>query len=475
MDAIATYLKQISDVPLLTRNEEIAVAAGMERSRERYRRAALASDYILQAAARLLGHAREGLRSLRDAVGLPLNDAAQKRHALGLLAPNVRTVQALLRQNGQDFEAVLSVGRSARQRREAWRRIVLRRRKAVRLAEEVRTRMDGLRPAFEQLARISERMDSLQDRLRHRSAASARSEAAGDELESLMRVAMESPSTLRRRIARAAKWRAQWEHSRRELSRRNLRLVVSIAKRYRHRGLSLLDLIQEGNTGLMRAVDKFEYRRGFKFSTYATWWIRQAITRAIADKNRTIRLPLHMVEKIGRIQHAAEALMTRGDRPPTVEQVAEAAGLATREASLGLAGYHAPLSLDQPICRDGDDPRGDSLPDHREDHPLEKVHRDLLRSRIDQALDALSWRERSIVEMRFGLGDGYGYTLKEISQVFRVSRERIRQIEARAFEKLRGEEPAEKLSGLLDRPVPAAAAPAEPPPSHRAMAYTGSA
>jgi RNA polymerase primary sigma factor len=475
MDAIATYLKQISDVPLLTRNEELALAERMERSRDRYRRVALASDYVLQAAARLLAHALQERRSLRDAVGLPLNDAAQKRRALGLLAPNVRTLQALVRANRQDFELVLSRGLSPRGRREAWRRILARRRKAVLLAQEVRARIDRLRPAFEQLERISERMDSLQCRLREGSPAWDRSGGLREELEQLMHVAVESPSTLRRRLARAARWRDQWEQTRRELSHRNLRLVVAIAKQYRNRGLSLLDLIQEGNTGLMRAVDKFEYRRGFKFSTYATWWVRQAITRAIADKNRTVRLPLHVVEKIGKIQHAAEELMTRGQRHPTAEEVAEATGLKAHEASLGLAGYHAPVSLDQPMGRDGDDPRGHFLPDHREEHPLEGAQRDLLRSRIGQALEALSWRERSIVQMRYGLGDGYGYTLKEISQVFGVSRERIRQIEAKAFEKLREAEPVERLSAFLDRPVPAAAAPAEPPPSHRAAAYTGSA
>ena len=251
--------------------------------------------------------------------------------------------------------------------------------------------------------------------------------------------------------------------------------MVYVAKAYRRRGLGFLDLIQEGNAGLMHAVDKFEYQRGFKFSTYATWWVRQAITRAIADKNRTIRLPLHVVGKIGRVQQTSEELTKSGHRPPTTEQVAKAAGLAAEEAGRVLLGCRPPLSLDQPISLKGDDARGDFLPDHREDNPLERVHRELLRSRIGQILDLLSWRERSVIEMRFGLGDGFGYTLRDISRVFRVSRERIRQIETKAFDKLRESEASEELSGFLDWPVPPAAEATDAASSRDAAAQTTSA
>ncbi len=165
--------------------------------------------------------------------------------------------------------------------------------------------------------------------------------------------------------------------------------MVYVAKAYRRRGLGFLDLIQEGNAGLMHAVDKFEYQRGFKFSTYATWWVRQAITRAIADKNRTIRLPLHVVEKIGHVQQMSEELTKSGYCWPTTEQVAKAAGMAVDETGRVLSGCRPPLSLDQPVSSRADDPRGDLLPDHREESPLEKVHRDLLRSRIGEILDLL--------------------------------------------------------------------------------------
>ena len=270
------------------------------------------------------------------------------------------------------------------------------------------------------------------------------------------------------------RWRRGGENARSKLARRNLRLVVSIAKKYRHRGVSLQDLIQEGSMGLLRAVDKYEYRRGFKFCTYATWWIRQAITRALEEKEHTIHLPAQAMEKIGKVREAAEQLMQSGQRQPTVEQAVEAAGLSESEASLALRSYYRPFSLDQPLHQESDSAPAEFLPDRRETDPLDEINRKLLRSQVREALDVLSWRERSIIQLRYGLGDGHTYTLKEISQIFRISRERVRQIERKAFEKLQQSESSEKLSSLIDRPMPMApdtgTAPADTP-----VRYTGSA
>jgi RNA polymerase primary sigma factor len=325
--------------------------------------------------------------------------------------------------------------------------------------------MQHLESALKELTWISDRMDALEKRLTAvQGCSNTRKEsmALREELEGLMRAVVESPSTLRRRIIRISRWQARYEDARRELCRRNLRLVVSIAKKYRHRGLGFLDLIQEGSTGLMRAVDKYEYARGFKFSTYATWWIRQAITRAIADKTRTVRVPVHLMGKISRVRSATEQLTHSEHRPPTVEEIAQSAGLSADEAAHALQSERSPLSLEESLGHDRDGVRGDFLPDYREDDPLNKANRSLLQSQVQEALDVLSWRERSIIELRYGLGDGYSYTLQEIGDVFRISRERVRQIEAIAFKKLRQSDAGGRLASFLEKPSPAAQAPPGP-------------
>ena len=260
---------------------------------------------------------------------------------------------------------------------------------------------------------------------------------------------MESPTSLRRRCANLRRQFDEYERAKRELSSGNLRLVVSIAKKYRNRGLSFLDLIQEGNTGLMRAVDKYEYRRGFKFSTYATWWIRQAITRAIADQARTIRIPVHMIDVLSRLRNTAKRLLQETGREPTTEEVASAADVSLDEAHRVLDIGRQPVSLDRPIGEGEDCSFGEFVEDHGSENPFKLASNCLLRDRIETLLKTLTYREREIIRLRYGLSDGYSYTLEEVGRIFKVTRERVRQIEAKAVKKLQHPIRSEQLAGFV--------------------------
>ena len=455
-DPVRIYLMQMGEIPLLTRKEEIAAAKRIESSRTRFRHNMLATDYVLHAAMELLEKVRDGRLRLDRTVEVSVTNVKVKKHIMALLGPNLHTLRHLLMQNRQDFSVVINKCQPLEARRQAWRRLTVRRNKAVRLIEELGLRTQRLLPLLEKLREISRRMDTLSTELRELRAcpeADGRVAEIRAELRYLMRTTLESPSTLKRRTGRTRVMQEEYDAAKRGLSAGNLRLVVSIAKRYRNRGLSFLDLIQEGNTGLMRAVDKFEHARGYKFSTYATWWIRQAITRAIADQSRTIRVPVHMIETMSKVRYVNRQLVQTNGSEPSVEETAKAAGLSVDETTCVLQMSRQPLSLDQPVGDHDDSYFGEFLQDYREDDPLYDMNQDLLKSRIADVLAALNYREREIVRLRYGLADGYAYTLEEVGKIFSVTRERVRQIEAKAVRKLQHPVRSRKLSGFLDRRI----------------------
>jgi RNA polymerase primary sigma factor len=321
------------------------------------------------------------------------------------------------------------------------------------LLEELSLRTQRLQPTMRRLEQISNRMDQLQrqiDGMKHLK--SARDERANlqKELNDLMQMTLETPQTLRQRLDDVRERFGAYEQSMRELSGGNLRLVVSIAKKYRNRGLSFLDLIQEGNTGLMRAVDKYEYRRGYKFSTYATWWIRQAITRAIADQARTIRIPVHMIETMSKLRKVSKRLLQEKGREPTIEETAEAAGVSLEETRRVLKISRHPISLDRPVGESEDSYFGDFIEDDNTESPVNSATQEMLKDKIDIVLKTLTYREREIIKLRYGLGDGYTYTLEEVGRIFKVTRERVRQIEAKAVRKLQHPVRSKQLKGFLD-------------------------
>ncbi len=453
-DPIRMYLTQMGEIPLLTRAEEISLAKTIELTRKRFRRQFLESDYAMRSAIELLTKVHRGEMPFDRTIKVSVTEGLEKEQIQGRMPHNLGTLEHLQELNTADFETYRDESLPAAKRKAAWKSLTERRRKMVTLVEELSLRTQRLQPIKKKLEQISERMVQLSREIRRLDRMkSGKDERANlhRELSDLMAATLETPESLRERLKEIDTRCEAYEKAMRDLSGGNLRLVVSIAKKYRNRGLSFLDLIQEGNTGLMRAVDKYEYRRGYKFSTYATWWIRQAITRAIADQARTIRIPVHMIETMSRLRRVSKELVQQLGREPTIEETAEAADVSLEETRRVLKISRHPISLDRPVGEGDDSYFGDFIEDNGSDSPVSAAAQKMLKDKIDHVLKTLTYREREIIKLRYGLGDGYTYTLEEVGRIFRVTRERVRQIEAKAVRKLQHPVRSHQLKGFLDR------------------------
>ena len=451
-DPVRMYLTQMGEIPLLARAEEISLARKIELARLAFRRKVLENDYCARGAIEILQQVHEGSLPFDRTMKMSGAEHLVRSIVKNRLPHNIETVKKLLDKNEDIFLRDKDV-KDISKVKEGVKQIHRNRRKIATLLEELSLRTSRVQPMMKKLQNICDKMGQLEVMISNGPTRDYIEEdiaIMGQELNGLQDLVLENPKHLKRRLKVILSVFEQYEEGKRELSGGNLRLVVSIAKKYRNRGLSFLDIIQEGNTGLMRAVDKYEYRRGYKFSTYATWWIRQAITRAIADHARTIRIPVHMIETMSKLRTISKNLLQEFGREPIIEEIAKIAEMSVSETRRVMKISKHPFSLDRPIGESEDSYFGDFIEDDSVDSPVQSATQEMLKDRIESVLKTLTYREREIIKLRYGIGDGYTYTLEEVGRIFKVTRERVRQVEAKAIRKLQHPVRSRKLEGFLD-------------------------
>ncbi|HYN02543.1 MAG TPA: RNA polymerase sigma factor RpoD [Vicinamibacteria bacterium] len=464
-DPVRMYLREMGTVPLLTREGEVEIAKRIERGKNAMLRAISRTNMAAQEVARL--GERLGAREIgvRDAVVFIEEEVTEEK-----LEAKIRETLKLIGKVNLAHEEYLAYRKHfVKLERKArgfvkgkWRLARLRIRMSLairrvefseafkrRLVERIRETVDRIRDAEERIARLEQKLKrDVSDDYRKQVRQMVRDQK--QVLDQIEEAFDARPDEIQRSLDTVITGEAQAERAKKELVEANLRLVVSIAKKYTNRGLQFLDLIQEGNIGLMKAVDKFEYKRGYKFSTYATWWIRQAITRAIADQARTIRIPVHMIETINKLIRTSRALVQELGREPTSEEIAKRMDIPVSKVRKVLKIAQEPISLETPIGEEEDSHLGDFIEDRSAVSPAENVINLNLKEQTDALLKTLTPREERVIKMRFGIGDGSEHTLEEVGQSFQVTRERIRQIEAKALRKLRHPSRSRKLKAFLE-------------------------
>ena len=451
-DPVRMYLSQMGSIPLLTRDQEIKLAKTIELMNKGFRRKVLTSDFVIARTIEIFEALNRADLAFDRTVQTSGSSGVERDDIFERKEGHLVTLRSILKKNAENLEQ-LRHRQPASQRRATLRLLKERRLNGSRLIEELGLRTKKLLPLMNKLREYANELRIYRNELSlidGNPDKTDKAERLRRRIARIVDVLREAPDETALRVHLMDRRYAAYEKAKKELSAGNLRLVVSIAKKYRHRGLSFLDLIQEGNTGLMKAVEKYEYQRGYKFSTYATWWIRQAITRAIADQARTIRIPVHMIETMSKLRKINKQLVQRLHREPTVDELANEAGLQATEVRRILKIGKHPISLDRPIGDSDDSFFGDFIEDKTVQSPVSLASYEMLKDKIDLVLSTLTYREREIIKLRYGLGDGYTYTLEEVGRKFKVTRERVRQIEAKALRKLQHPVRSRKLEGFLE-------------------------
>lgn len=444
-DPIRMYFSQMAQIPLLTREQEITLAKDIESSRNRLRELIYSTRYGQQQALDLLDLILRKELLIEKALDVNLSRKGERHEFFQELETLTATFRKNLEKNIQDFQEIAQLPRKDDRATEIEKKLSRRIRKNMVIMERYHIKIKYLARWKAAILRFAEEIRTIlpNSRQHQRPVPSALLKHANNAL-------FEGYAGFIARAQEVDQEFQRYEKAKSRLSSGNLRLVVSVAKRYRKRGLSFLDLIQEGNTGLMRATEKFEYRKGYKFSTYATWWIRQAISRAIAEKSRLIRLPVYMSETMTKLMNTSRELTNKDGQAPNIMDVADALRLPRDEVRKVMKLSRPPISLNNPVGDDEDCTFGEFIEDHRTGSPANNVTQEMLRSKLEDVLQSLSLREREVVKMRFGIGRENTYTLEELGKKFKVTRERIRQIEIRALKKLQHPVRSRHLQGFLE-------------------------
>ncbi|MBV8905306.1 MAG: RNA polymerase sigma factor RpoD [Acidobacteriia bacterium] len=467
-DPVRMYLREMGTVPLLTREGEVEIAKRIERGQNTVLKSLTRAPLVIREILTLADEVTADAINARDIVQVA-DPILSEEIADEIREQFLQTVEEIERQYRKEVQArqkLQAIPRGIKPKQylhQQWElaRQVVKTSRLVRtikfqspvithLIEKVRAAVEEFKPVEREIARVQRKLETWPSRNDAVKDLRKEQKNHAQKLQQLEEETGASAAELRRTLEIISKAHAEAESAKKELIEANLRLVVSIAKRYTNRGMQFLDLIQEGNIGLMKAVDKFEYRRGYKFSTYATWWVRQAITRAIADQARTIRIPVHMIETINKLIRTSRQMVQELGREPSNEELAKRLQLPVTKVRKVLRVAQEPISLETPIGEEDESHLGDFIVDQNGISPSDAVINLNLREQTAQVLKTLTPREEKIIKMRFGLEDGSEHTLEEVGQNFAVTRERIRQIEAKALRKLRHPSRSHRLRAFLE-------------------------